>query len=242
MKSLKHLSKFIDYILGKHPDEFGLVPDKDGFIKIKDLLKVLSEEEGFRYIRRSDLDEILINIPEPSFEICDQFIRAHDRNQIPEIVPAEQPPKLLFTCVRKKAHRFAFEKGIFPVGHARVVLADSAELAERIGKRFDGNPVLMTVQVAKALEQGIAFYKFGKNIFLTDTIPVGCFTGPALPKEKTEVKKPKIQVEIIESTPGSYFPDLSSVKDHKNKENRKKKKDIAWKRERKHKQKIGEKW
>ena len=242
MKSLKHLSKFIRYILGRNPDEFGLVPDKDGFIKIKDLLKVISEEEGFRYIRRSDLDEILLSTQETSFEICDQFIRANDRNQIPEIIPARELPKLLYTCVRKKAHRFAFEKGIFPVGHSRVVLAVNAELAERIGKRFDGNPVLMTVQAAKALEKGIAFHKIGNNIFLTDTIPVGCFTGPALPKEKMEVKKPKIHVETMESTPGSYFPDLFEGKDRKNKEDQKKKKDIAWKRERKHKQKMGEKW
>lgn len=242
MKSLKHLSKFVASILGRNPGEYGLVPDEDGFVKIKELLKVLSEEDGFRPVRKSDLDEIILAVSQPPFEICDKLIRATDRKKLPEIVAALQPPKLLYTCVRKKAHRFAIENGLFPVGHTQVVLSGNAELAMKIGRRFDGEPVLITVQVAKALEKGVAFSQMGDEIYLTETIPVGCFNAPALPKEKAVVNKPKAPVEKEEPTPGSFFPDLSPKKEHKNKEFRKKKKDIAWKKERKRKQITGEKW
>ena len=37
VNELKKQAKFLAYILGVHPDEFGLVPDKEGFVKIKDL-------------------------------------------------------------------------------------------------------------------------------------------------------------------------------------------------------------
>ena len=40
-RSPKQLAKLIDYILSRRPDEFGLVPDKDGYVKIKDLLKAV---------------------------------------------------------------------------------------------------------------------------------------------------------------------------------------------------------
>ncbi|MFO8085132.1 MAG: RNA 2'-phosphotransferase [Desulfobacterales bacterium] len=242
MKSLKNLSKFIVYILGRKPDEFGLVPDENGYIKIKELLKVLSEEDGFRSVRRSDLDEIMLAFTQPPFEIYDKLIRAIDRKQLPEIVQARQPPKLLYTCVRKKAHRFAIENGIFPVGHAKVVLAADAQMAKRIGRRFDGEPVLMIVQVAKSLERGVIYFQIGNELYLADAIPVGCFTGPALPKEKMVINKPKATVEPVESLPGSYFPDLSPKKERTKQEYLKKKKDIAWKKERKRKQKTGEKW
>jgi len=66
----------LDYILARRPDEFGLVTDKEGFIKVKDLLKALSEEEGLSYVRRAHLDEILITLPDPSFEIVGNTIRA----------------------------------------------------------------------------------------------------------------------------------------------------------------------
>ena len=50
-KALIKFSKFLVYILGRKPDEFGLVPDKDGFVKIKELLKAINEEDGWRHIR-----------------------------------------------------------------------------------------------------------------------------------------------------------------------------------------------
>ena len=43
--SPKQLAKFLNYVLGRRPDEFGLVTDKEGFVKIKDLIKATSEEE-----------------------------------------------------------------------------------------------------------------------------------------------------------------------------------------------------
>jgi putative RNA 2'-phosphotransferase len=241
-KSLKHLSKFMAYVLGLKPDEFGLVPDENGYVKIKDFLKALSEETDFRYVRRSDLDEILLTLPDPSFEIHDQLIRATDRGQLPKMVQTVQLPKLLYTCVRQKAHPFTMEKGIFPVGYNQVVLASDSEMAGRIGRRFDKEPVMLTVQVAKSIEQGIVFHQVGQKLFLADPIPVGCFTGPALPKEKPLTKKQAVSLEKVEPTPGSYIPNLSLEEVRKKQEYRKRRKDIAWKKERKRKQQTGEKW
>jgi putative RNA 2'-phosphotransferase len=241
-KSLMQLSKFIAYILGRKPDEFGLVPDENGFFKIKDFLKTLWEEDGFRNIRRSDLDEILLTFPEPPFEIRDQLIRATYRGQLPEILPALQTPKLMYTCIRQKAHQFAMEKGIFPVGHAQVVLASDSEMAKRIGRRFDKEPVMLTVHVAKSIEDDVVFYQWGEKIYLTNMIPVGCFTGPPVPKEKAPLKKQAVPVVKPEPTPGSYIPILSSEEERKKQEYRKRRKDIAWKKERKRKRKTGEKW
>ena len=53
-RSLEQLAKFISYILGRNPAEFGLVLDSDGFVKIKEFLKAVSEEEGLKYVCRSN--------------------------------------------------------------------------------------------------------------------------------------------------------------------------------------------
>ena len=55
-RSLEQLAKIISYILGRNPAEFGLVPDSDGFVKIKEFLKALSEEEGLKYVRTSNIN------------------------------------------------------------------------------------------------------------------------------------------------------------------------------------------
>ena len=49
-KDPKQLAKLLNYALGRDPDEFGLVPDESGFIKIKELLKALHEEDGWKLL------------------------------------------------------------------------------------------------------------------------------------------------------------------------------------------------
>lgn len=68
-KSLKQLSKFLGYILGYSPCEFGLIPDSDGFVKIKELLKAVCEEDGWRHVRWNHIREIMITETHPPIEV-----------------------------------------------------------------------------------------------------------------------------------------------------------------------------
>lgn len=234
-RSPKQLAKFIFYMLGRRPDEFGLVPDTDGFVKIKELLKAICEEEGLRYVRRFHIDEILITLPDPPIEISDNLVRVKSREHLPERVPALTPPKLLYTCIRRKAYPFVMDKGIFPLGRGHVILSSEKKLAEKIGKRIDQTPVLLTVQTHKSGNNGVIFFQAGDLLFISDTIPVGCYTGPPLPKEKPEPKKEDtLKKEKPKSLPGTFLMDLTDEKDRKKRsKHKRKRKEIAWKKERK---------
>ena len=227
-KSPKRLAKLLDYILARRPDEFGLVTDKEGFIKVKDLLKALSEEEGLSYVRRAHLDEILITLLDPTFEIVGNAIRAKDRQHLPNHTYAADPPKLLYHCVRQKAYPHVAIKGINPTGHARVVLAADPLLAQRIGRRIDRTPVLLTVQIQQCHDRGAIFFSAGEALFLVDLVPPGCFTGPPLPKEKPDLAKGVKQKNPAQKPPaGTFFIDLEEkMNPHKNadKKNKKSKK------------------
>lgn len=188
-KSPQSLAKLLAYMLGRRPDEFGLVTDETGFVKIKDLLKALSEEEGWKYVRRSNLNEILYSLSEPPFEISGNQIRAKHRDQLSQPKPAQDLPKLLFTCIRKRAYRSVLDKGIFPSGFHQVVLSSNREIALRIGKRTDHDPVMLTIQVQKSMAKGVKFYQTGEALYLAERIPVSCFNGPPLPKERPEAKR-----------------------------------------------------
>ncbi|MBW2251368.1 MAG: RNA 2'-phosphotransferase [Deltaproteobacteria bacterium] len=234
-KSPTQLAKFIYYILGRRPDEFGLVPDTDGFVKIKELIKAICEEEGLRYVRRFHIDEILITLPVSPIEISDKLVRAKSREHLPERIPAPNLPKLLYTCIRRKAYPFVMDKGIFPIGRGHVILSSEKKLAEKMGKRIDQTPVLLTVQTQKSGNNGVIFFQAGDLLFIANTIPVGCFTGPPLPKEKPEVKKEDIlKKEKPKSLPGTFLMDLTDEKDRKKRsKHERRRKEIAWKKERK---------
>jgi len=238
-KSLKRLSKFIIYVLGRRPDEFGLVLDSDGFVKLKEFLKAIHEEDGFKYVRRSHIEEILISQPDPPIEIKGNFIRVKDRDKLPQNTVAQNLPKLLYTCVRRRSYPVVLQKGILPIGYNRVVLSPRRELAERIGKRIDSKPILLTVQTRKSMDAGIVFYTAGETLFLADSIHQNCFTGPPLPQQKTLKTEQEISQENkLQKYPGSYFVDLKATKDRKKAVKYKKKgKTIAWKKDLKQKKK-----
>lgn len=199
----------MEYVLGRRPDEFGLVLNADGFVKIKELLKAINEEEDFRYVRRAHLDEILFSIPEHAFEISDNLIRSQFRDRLPQHGYAMHPPKLLYTCVRRKAYPHVHEKGIRPTGYPQVILSSSREMAERIGRRADHAAVLLTIQVQNSVDQGAVFFQAGENIFLADFIPAQCFTGPPLPKDQPVFKRPDASEARQEKRPaGGYFIDM----------------------------------
>jgi len=209
-KKAYNLARLLTYALGRRPGEFGLVPDDDGFFKIKDVLKAVCEEDGFGYVRLAHINEILLTIPDPGLEIMGNRIRAGGRP--PPAPPAETAdlPKLLYTCVRRRAYPHVLERGITPSSHSRVVLSDSKEMAERIGRRSDPSPVALTVQVASAREHGISFHSAGSNLYLAAEIPPPCFRGPALPKEAERKHAESPAPETKRSaTPGSYTIDLA---------------------------------
>src|SRR3989339_586401 len=95
LRSLKKLAILILYILERRPDEFGLVSDNHGYVKIKSLLRAVNEEEGFNYVRPFHIDDMLASLPDFQVEIKDSLIRAKNIDNLPKKATAGNPPKLL---------------------------------------------------------------------------------------------------------------------------------------------------
>jgi putative RNA 2'-phosphotransferase len=209
-RSPDRLARIIDYALARRPDEFGLVPDSEGFVKLKDLLKALHEEPGLGYVNRSHLNEILLGRAEPPFEMRESLIRARRRVPPPADDAPPPLPKILFTCIRRRAYPWVQQHGIYPSAHAGVVLAGERSLAERLGRRIDPQAVVLTVQVAACTEKGVVFERRGEGLYLSGAIPANCFTGP--PLARTAAEEDRKTTEPVDAaqrhpTPGSFAID-----------------------------------
>lgn len=239
-KTPRSLAKYLAYILERRPDEFGLVLDKQGYVKIKHLLKALNEEKGWKHVRRFHINEIIYSIPDPPFEISDNRIRAKRREHLPRPSASPQLPKILYTCVRKRAYPFVAQKGIFPSGYQQVVLSADPDMAERMGKRSDSQPVMLSVHVQASVEQGVLFQQIGELLFVAPSIPTGCFSGPPLPKEKIRTQKQAQPSEAASpKVSGSFAVNLDRVAGLTGNLAKTPKKDSGWKgkKERRKKQK-----
>lgn len=213
----ERLKGFVTYVLGRNPYEFGLVPDEEGFVKKKDLIKAIQEERDWGHVRQSSLEELLVALPDPGIEMDDLRIRAQDRQHLAMPGICETIPKLLFIGIRSRAHRHVLGNGIKPYeGERHVLLSSDRDMAERIGRRRDPNPVMVTINTQEAENQGVLFLSAGETIFLAREIPLKCFTAPPLAAEETEGTKSQKKKENPRKNtfmPGSFIPDFTGSRD-----------------------------
>lgn len=182
------LGKLMAYILGYRPDEYGLLPDQEGFVSLKELRQAIGEEEGWGFVRESHLQEVVLTDPEGRFEIREGKIRATFR-KIPPI-PGERvvPPKVLYHSCRKRAYPVILKRGLQAGNPPYVLLTESRELAQRIGRRRDPKPVILEVQAKRAWEEaGVPFYRPLPLLYLAGPIPPSFLWGPPVDKVLEEI-------------------------------------------------------
>jgi putative RNA 2'-phosphotransferase len=209
------LSRLMHYVLGNRPDEFGLVPDQEGFIPIKELLKVIHEEPHMAYVRKSHLTEALLHDRDKVFEVVERKIRCKHRSYFsPNTQEASaNPPKLLFKGVKRKTYPAVLTHGLLPGARDHVVMTTDRDLAIRIAHRLDQKPVLLEIRAQAASESGTPFFPFGDSLYMADRVPVQFINGPPLPKYPSEEREPAKR-DVV-PTPGSFIldrdrdPDLS---------------------------------
>lgn len=234
---LTRLAKLLVGALQHTPHAYGLVPDQDGYVRLKELLQALHELDAYRRIRRSDIEELLITHPNPGVEISGNRIRAVGAPFQAPPSEAKALPKILYTCIRRKAHGAALKNGIRRSADAPpIVLTPEVKVAERLGRRRDNAPLLVTIQVAKAVSAGAVIRSAGEGLFVTDRLPLAGLQLPPLPRDRSPLEK------AAESSPqdtyrpaGSYQIDLAAESPAKTRRSReaKKGKDPEWKRHQK---------
>jgi putative RNA 2'-phosphotransferase len=193
--------------LRHRPDEFGLVLDQEGFVSIKELLRAVREEDGWRYLRLNHIDEVLRGDERERFELEGDRIRARYEHSFPVRFHEGPvvPPTILYHGTRHRAYPYIMRQGLRPMGRQYVHLSTSEDLALRIGKRRDPRPVLITVQALRAHEEGVVFYRPNELIYLTESLAPQFLSGPPLPLEiPPKIDKPSKP----KPPPGSIFPDI----------------------------------
>ena len=159
-RKVANLSRFMSYMLGKRPDEFGLVPDREGYITIKEFLNAINEEPNMAYVREFHVKEVLLHDRDGIFEIDGKKIRSAKRDFCP--VEKERDlaslPKILFVGVKKKAYPYILKSGLLPGSKEHIVMTKDRDLAIRIARRSEQKPIILEIKAGTAIENGITFY------------------------------------------------------------------------------------
>lgn len=210
----KTLTKTLLYIAVHAPAEFGLFWDADGTMPWKELYWALQEDASLRFVRESILRELSglgMDLPfvldGPRLRLCP------DCNQ-PSYPLADHLPERLYFACRRKQYAYIHEHGITPSGRPLVPLSATKELALRLGRRRDPEPLLLEMLAAKAQVEGESIYWAGADLYLVASVPVRHVVFPLLRAEQqaalTAWKKAETRPSRPDhpTTPGSFFVDV----------------------------------
>ena len=226
IKAVKALAKMLAYTLGVDPYEFGLIPDAQGYVKIKELLKAMDEEEGWGHTREAHIKEVCLTISPCPIEMDGKKVRAVDRTRLALPRYGAEVPKELYAAIRQRAWPRVHDRGLDAPEDALIRLTTERAFATRLGKRIDGHPVILTIHTALAEEMGIVFQRAADHLYLAQELPPQTIHGPALPKpgdpkKKPAKKKPKIiplpETLAIHIDEDSFTPHPKSLKGKKDK-------------------------
>lgn len=210
-RELESLARMLAYVLGRRPDEFGLVLGAGGWVGVKELLQALHAEPGFTRVRKEDLERLAALVTPPRLQVEPERLRSLDPEP-PELrrPPGAALPSSLYLAIAPKIHSLVWEQGLKPPPGRELVLARGPELARRLGKRRAHDPVLVTIQATAAARGGVSFQAYGEELYLVAAaIPREFIQLTAPPKEPLPAKpaaKPKAP-----PTPGTLVMDLPQM-------------------------------
>ncbi len=193
-RDLKRLVKAIFAMLGQKPDAFGIVLDEGGWISTKELHQALMAEQGFPHITSKALRQFFPLYRPEKFEWQEDRVRVRPEWQSPGLTIYKRivPPEPLYVTIRPRAHAHVIAHGLRPGGNKRwIVLSTDKEMALRIGRRRDRDPIVAEILVLKACKAGLVFRRAGDLLYLVQELDPQWMNIPPLPSIHEKDKHPR---------------------------------------------------
>ncbi|NUT37168.1 MAG: RNA 2'-phosphotransferase [Hamadaea sp.] len=163
-------SKRLAYVLRHRPDSIGLTLTPDGWADIDELLRALAGH-GMR-LTRADLDLVVAGNDKRRFLIDGDRIRASQGHSLDVdlgLTPLA-PPDRLFHGTARDALDGIFLDGLVRGNRHHVHLSADERTALTVGARH-GSPVVLAVDAAAMVAEGLHFFRSDNDVWLTDHVP-----------------------------------------------------------------------
>lgn len=186
----KTLAKTLGYIGYRAPWEFGLFWDPDGTMPWKEFYWALQEDESLRFVRETHVRDLTFQGLELPFSLDGSRLRLSATVSVPRYPVADPPPERLYHGCRRRHMEAIRLHGLRAAGRPFLLLSTDRDLAVRLAKRREPDPVVIEVKTATAHASGIRFHEAGENIYLVEGIPVEHLVFPLL-RELPEKSAPR---------------------------------------------------
>ena len=166
------VSKRLSLVLRHRPDSIGLTLDDAGWVGVDALLAALARH-GLP-LSRPELDAVVAGNDKQrfAFDATGTRIRASQGHSVPVALgySSQMPPAALFHGTVERFLPAILTEGLRPGGRHAVHLSPDVATARTVGGRR-GKPVILRVDAAAMVADGIAFTRSANGVWLTDAVP-----------------------------------------------------------------------
>lgn len=167
------ISKFLSYILRHGSNKIGIELDDSGFANLNEILLILNNKFKGPKITRVTLEDLIKKSDKQRFEIYNNKIRAfygHSFDKKILMKEIESIPSQLYHGTSKEAYEKIKLEGLKKKNRQYVHLSESMKTAFKVGERKSKTPIILTIDVKSAQNEGVKFFKSG-DMYLADFIP-----------------------------------------------------------------------
>ena len=184
----KKISKLMSMMLRHSPEDFGLTLDpEDGSCGLDELLAAVRNRTGYADTTEEDIRGVVRRSDKQRFEILepvDEAEKGVSAEKAPEpriraryghsfgrvTYPQGTPPTILYHGTGRQALPSIEEHGLLPMGREYVHLSAETSFAALAGRR-KGKLIMLRIDSASAMNEGIIFYDAGSEVWLAECIP-----------------------------------------------------------------------
>lgn len=180
------LARTLAYIGLHSAGDFGLFWNPDGTMPWKEFYWALQEDPELRFVREATIRELsLLGIDLP-FALDGNFLRLVPGISSPSYEIASDLPERLYFGLRPKNLVHVQKFGLSAASRPYVTLCSERDLALRIARRRESDPLMIEIMARKAQSSGVTFLAAGPLLYLAADIP------------KEFLLLPPIRLEILE--------------------------------------------
>jgi len=170
---VKKLSGTMAGILRHFPEQFDVEMDDHGWVEIDALVDAIkSSRLNFHWLRKKHIMAIVETDEKGRYQAMEGKIRATYAHTIDidlSDLPLSESEELFYPVTEEEAD-IILEQGIFPTDRTKVHLSESKEKAIEAGKIRTENPVILRIDAARAIRDGVDIRKAGKDVCISDEI------------------------------------------------------------------------
>ncbi len=167
------LGRFISGALRHFPDRLRLKMDRHGWVELDELIRAVRRK--YRWASKWHVLALIRSDVKGRYELSDNRIRARYGHSVDVDLdfPECQQETLYYGTSEEEADRLV-EIGIKPVRQTYVHLSTTLEKSTEVARLRTERPIILEVDVKRAVEKGVRIVQATEDICLSEEIPPEC--------------------------------------------------------------------